>query len=156
MMNTYDENDEEELYNDFLQLSIQDSCQEAFLKSAASLGTATDENLRVLAAIEQGDVSLLRGVLRDPSTLGELDSRGWLPLHRAAAQPEPQVLETLLGWDPRGLEERTVSGGETPLTLAVRAGLEQNVRRLLEHGASPQRANARNETPLLLGCKNLD
>lgn len=57
------------------------------------------------------------------------------------------------------LEERTAAGGErtaavageSPLTLAVKAGLTHNVRMLLEHGASPHNANGRNETPLLLG-----
>jgi len=34
-MNTYEEFDEEELNNDIIQQSIQDSCQDAFLKSAA-------------------------------------------------------------------------------------------------------------------------
>lgn len=50
------------------------------------------------------------------------------------------------------LEERTAAAaGESPLTLAVKAGLTHNVRMLLEHGASPHNANGRNETPLLLG-----
>lgn len=48
------------------------------------------------------------------------------------------------------LEERTPAG-ESPLTLAVQAGLAENVRTLLELGASPHNANGRNETPLLLG-----
>lgn len=42
-------------------------------------------------------------------------------------------------------------GGESPLTLALKAGCAHNVRILLEHGASPHNANGRNETPLLLG-----
>lgn len=48
------------------------------------------------------------------------------------------------------LEEETADG-ETPLTLATQAGLVEIVRTLLEHGASPHRANGRNESPLLLG-----
>lgn len=50
-----------------------------------------------------------------------------------------------------GLEERTAVGGETPLTLAVKAVLVHNVRTLLEHGASPLNTNGSNESPLLLG-----
>lgn len=49
------------------------------------------------------------------------------------------------------LEERTVVGGETPLTLAVKAGLVQNVKSLLQYGASPHNTNSKNESPLLLG-----
>lgn len=49
------------------------------------------------------------------------------------------------------LEERTTIEGETPLTLAIKAGLEPNVTSLLEHGALPDTANSKDETPLVLG-----
>lgn len=49
------------------------------------------------------------------------------------------------------LEERTAVGGETALTLAVKAGRVQNVKSLLVHGASPHNTNSKNESPLLLG-----
>ncbi|XP_044050152.1 ankyrin repeat and SOCS box protein 15-like isoform X2 [Siniperca chuatsi] len=153
VMNTYE--GEEDTYDYIIQLSIQDSCQDAFLKSAASLAAATDENLRVLAAIEQGEVSVLREMLGHTFAFRESDSRGWLPLHRAASQPVLEVLETVLRLAAQGfsLEERTTVGGETPLTLAVKAGLVQNVKSLLEHGASPHNTNSKNESPLLLAVR---
>ncbi|XP_051238458.1 ankyrin repeat and SOCS box protein 15-like isoform X2 [Dicentrarchus labrax] len=85
----------------------------------------------------------------------ESDSHGWLPLHRAASQPVREVLETVLRLAAQGfsLEERTAVGGETPLTLAVKAGLVQNVKSLLEHGASPHNTNSKNESPLLLAVR---
>lgn len=42
-------------------------------------------------------------------------------------------------------------GVETELTLAVRNGRGDLVKRLLEGGASPLDANSRDESPLLLG-----
>lgn len=48
------------------------------------------------------------------------------------------------------LEEKTLDG-ETFLTLAVNAGLVENVKMLLNHGASPHTTNSQNESPLLLG-----
>lgn len=48
------------------------------------------------------------------------------------------------------LEEKTLEG-ETFLTLAVKAGLVENVKMLLDHGASPHTTNSKNESPLLLG-----
>ncbi|XP_019934171.2 ankyrin repeat and SOCS box protein 15 isoform X2 [Paralichthys olivaceus] len=153
MMNTSEEYGEEELNDYIVQLSIQDSCQDAFLKSAASLAAATDENLRVLAAIEQGEVSVLREMLRHTSAFSEPDCHGWLPLHRAASQPVLGVLETVLTSQVLSLEERTAVGGETPLTLAVKAGLVQNVKCLLEHGSSPHNTNNKNESPLLLAVR---
>ncbi|XP_029993489.1 ankyrin repeat and SOCS box protein 15-like [Sphaeramia orbicularis] len=155
-MNTYDEYGEEELNEYIIQLSIQESCQDAFLKSAASLAASTNENLRVLAAIEQGEVSVLRRMLRHTFAFRESDSHGWLPLHRAASQPVLEVLETVLTLAAQGLslEERTAVGGETALTLAVKAGLVQNVRSLLKHGANPHSTNSKNETPLLLAVRS--
>ncbi|XP_068595024.1 ankyrin repeat and SOCS box protein 15 [Brachionichthys hirsutus] len=50
------------------------------------------------------------------------------------------------------LEEKT-SGGETFLTLAVAAGLVENVKMLLDHGASPRSTNSQNESPLLLAVR---
>ncbi|XP_045894603.1 ankyrin repeat and SOCS box protein 15-like [Micropterus dolomieu] len=154
-MNTYEDYGEEEINDYIIQLNIQDSCQEAFLKSAASLAAVTDENLRVLAAIEQGKVTVLREMLRHTSAFRESDSHGWLPLHRAASQPVLEVLETVLRLAAQGLslEERTAVEGETPLTLAVKAGLVQNVKSLLEHGASPHNTNSKNESPLLLAVR---
>lgn len=48
--------------------------------------------------------------------------------------------------------------GESALILATQAGLVENVRILLEHGASPSRTNDKNESPLLLGkiCQIID
>ncbi|CAB1437387.1 unnamed protein product [Pleuronectes platessa] len=153
MINTYEDYGEEELNDYIVQLSIQNSCQDAFLKSAASLAAATEENLRVLAAIEQGEVSVLREMLSHTSAFSEPDCHGWLPLHRAASQPLLEVLETVLTSQGLSLEERTAVGGETPLTLAVKAGLVRNVKSLLEHRSSPHNTNNKNESPLLLAVR---
>nr|XP_020449148.1 ankyrin repeat and SOCS box protein 15-like [Monopterus albus] len=85
----------------------------------------------------------------------ESDSCGLLPLHRAASQPILEVLETVLTLAGQGLslEERAGVGGETPLTLAVKAGLVQNVKTLLKHGASPHNSNSKDESPLLLAVR---
>ncbi|XP_060933258.1 ankyrin repeat and SOCS box protein 15 [Limanda limanda] len=155
MINTYEDYGEEELNDYIVQLSIQNSCQDAFLKSAASLAAATEENLRVLAAIEQGEVSVLREMLSHTSAFSEPDCHGWLPLHRAASQPLLEVLETVLTLAAQGLslEERTAVGGETPLILAVKAGLVRNVKSLLEHRSLPHNTNHKNESPLLLAVR---
>lgn len=117
------------------------------------------------------------------SAFRESDSRGRLPLHAAAVQPQRdvlhvvlqgessvqlnavdvayletrQLLHTLLGvFVPASvsteltLEEQT-EDGDTSLTLAAEAGLVENVKMLLQHGASPHNTNSRNESPLLIG-----
>ncbi|XP_025327301.1 ankyrin repeat and SOCS box protein 15 isoform X7 [Canis lupus dingo] len=52
------------------------------------------------------------------------------------------------------LWEFKTSDGETPLTLAVKAGLVENVRTLLEKGVWPNTKNDKGETPLLIAVKN--
>lgn len=52
------------------------------------------------------------------------------------------------------LEEKT-EDGDTALILAAEAGLVDNVRMLLRHGASPHNTNSRNESPLLIGSDEL-
>lgn len=52
------------------------------------------------------------------------------------------------------MEEQT-GEGDTPLTLAVAAGLVDNVKILLGHGASPHNTNSRNESPLLIGTNTV-
>lgn len=49
------------------------------------------------------------------------------------------------------LWEFKTSDGETPLTLAIKAGLVENVRTLLEKGVWPNTKNDKRETPLLIG-----
>ncbi|XP_075995656.1 ankyrin repeat and SOCS box protein 15-like [Genypterus blacodes] len=154
-MDTSEDLSEDEVTDFIVQLSIHDSCQDRFLKSATSLDAVTDENLRVLAAIEQGDVWVLRQMLRHTFAFRKSDSRGWFPLHRAASQPVLEVLETILTLVAQGvsLEERTAVGGDTALTLAVKADLVKNAKSLLEHGASPHSTNSKKESPLLLAVR---
>lgn len=51
------------------------------------------------------------------------------------------------------MEEMTADG-DTALTLASQAGHVENVKVLLQHGASPHNTNSKNESPLLLGNNN--
>uniref|UniRef100_H3CYI2 Ankyrin repeat and SOCS box containing 15 n=1 Tax=Tetraodon nigroviridis TaxID=99883 RepID=H3CYI2_TETNG len=145
-----EEEGEEQLSDRVIQLSLHESCQESFL----SLAAGTDENLRVAAAVEQGEVLLLSQLLQQSGAFQQRDGRGWLPLHRAAVQPVPEVLRTVLrsATQRRSLEERTAAG-ESALTLALKAGRAHNVSALLEAGASPHAANGSNETPLAAAVK---
>ncbi|CAF87620.1 unnamed protein product, partial [Tetraodon nigroviridis] len=99
------------------------------------------------------DVCRLQQWAAHLSAFRERDSRGRLPLHVAALRPQTDVLRVVLqatASTDLTLEERT-GEGDTPLTLAAAAGLVDNVRILLGHGASPHNTNSRNESPLLIG-----
>lgn len=139
-----DENDD--LLDVAIQLSIQESS-----KDIASLGSV--EHQKILDAIFRGDLFALQELSDYPTAFTEVDSKGWYPIHRAAVQQSVQVLEMVLYGSYRlSLEEETTDG-ETPLILATQAGLVEIVRTLLEHGASPNRINTKNESPLLLAVR---
>uniref|UniRef100_A0A8C6SP20 Ankyrin repeat and SOCS box containing 15 n=1 Tax=Neogobius melanostomus TaxID=47308 RepID=A0A8C6SP20_9GOBI len=141
-MDTYDELSEDELNDYNIQLSIQNSCSEAFLQSSARYKSLFARHIL-------SEVWVLRQMLRHTFAFREMDGRGWLPLHRAAAQPLLEVLETVLT-----REFRTAVGGETPLTLAVKVGRVKNAKSLIKHGASPHNTNGKSETPLLLAVRS--
>uniref|UniRef100_A0A8C9YFG8 Ankyrin repeat and SOCS box containing 15b n=1 Tax=Sander lucioperca TaxID=283035 RepID=A0A8C9YFG8_SANLU len=103
-----------------------------------------------LCCFSTGDVYGLQELSGCVSAFRESDSRGRLPLHAAAVQPQQDVLYVVL--QDLTLEEPT-DDGDTSLTLAAEAGLVENVRMLLQHGASPHNTNSRNESPLLIAVR---
>ncbi|XP_028810894.1 ankyrin repeat and SOCS box protein 15b [Denticeps clupeoides] len=142
--------DEDQLVEYAIQMSIQDTWKIQEMKATDSITAA---NAEILTAIREGDAFALRGLFRISSAFKERDGRGWLPMHAASVQPLAQVLDTVLLASHELTMEETTSEGETPLLLAVQAGLVENVKVLLEHGASPHNTNSRNETPLLLAVR---
>lgn len=129
----------------------------------------------------KGDVRTLQGLSGFQSAFTKSNDQGHLPLHAAAMQARSDILMAVLQGEEAGtvcnkipllvihhsnnavsvaamapsdltLEEKTVDG-DTALVLAAEAGSADNVRILLEHGASPHNTNSRNESPLLIGRK---
>ncbi|XP_063053073.1 ankyrin repeat and SOCS box protein 15-like isoform X2 [Engraulis encrasicolus] len=153
-MDNFADMSEDELTDYVLQLSIQESCQDAFLSSKdSSNASSNNENVKLLAAIKTGDVSGVQEVQKSPSAFLEADGQGWLPLHWAAIQPIAKVLEAVLNTSCGPKLQKETNGGETCLTLAVEAELEENVRVLLEYGACPYITNSKNESALLLAVR---
>ncbi|XP_016371978.1 ankyrin repeat and SOCS box protein 15-like isoform X2 [Sinocyclocheilus rhinocerous] len=121
--------------------------------SLRTLETASDENLKILSAIDQDDVFALRKLQKYSAAYKERDSRGWLPMHRASVQSDVCLLDcVLLASHELSMEEMTADG-DTALTLACQAGHVESVKVLLQRGASPHNTNSRNETPLLLAVR---
>ncbi|XP_072566075.1 ankyrin repeat and SOCS box protein 15-like isoform X4 [Paramormyrops kingsleyae] len=150
-MSVTDEVDEDDVTQYVIQLSIQESYIPHCLRAMESSKTQSSENTKILLAIEQGEMFSLQELAQFQAAFEERHGRGWLPLHAAAVQPMADVLEMVMYGSCRlGLEEKTWDG-ETALTLAVQAGLLENVKVLLENGASPHSTNDRKESPLLLG-----
>uniref|UniRef100_A0A8C7MAT9 Ankyrin repeat and SOCS box containing 15b n=1 Tax=Oncorhynchus kisutch TaxID=8019 RepID=A0A8C7MAT9_ONCKI len=114
--------------------------------------TVSGDYLRIVTAIEQGDVCTLQE-LSGLQAFTERDSRGWLPLHRAAVQSQGEVLDQVLLASCDVTVDDVTADGDTALILAAQEGLLENVRTLLQHGASPHKTNSLNESPLLLAVR---
>uniref|UniRef100_A0A672JM67 Ankyrin repeat and SOCS box containing 15b n=1 Tax=Salarias fasciatus TaxID=181472 RepID=A0A672JM67_SALFA len=126
-----DDLDQEGINEELMEFAIRESFQDAYKLPC--------------------DVEALRELSGCVSALTESDSRGWMPLHAAAVQPQPEVLPVTASTDLT-LEEQT-QDGDTALILAVEAARVENVGLLLQHGASPHNTNSRNESPLLLAVR---
>uniref|UniRef100_A0A3B4AFE6 SOCS box domain-containing protein n=1 Tax=Periophthalmus magnuspinnatus TaxID=409849 RepID=A0A3B4AFE6_9GOBI len=113
-----EDTDDECLLDAQVQLLIQESCQAHHRTRPSS------------------DLVALQELCENPEAFSQVDSRGWYPLHWAAVQPVVEVLEMVLYASCRLTLEETTVEGETFLTSAVNAGLVDNVKMLLKHGAA--------------------
>ncbi|KAM7367081.1 hypothetical protein PAMP_015006 [Pampus punctatissimus] len=155
MDDTEQEGINEELIEFAIRESIQDSYKLPYSLQVNRKEPNSEDFMKIMAAIHKGDVYALQELSGCVSAFRETDIRGRLPLHVAAVQPQreilPVVLQVSLSMDLT-LEEQT-EDGDTALTLAAEAGLVENVRMLLQHGASPHNTNSRNESPLLIAVR---
>ncbi|XP_062299897.1 ankyrin repeat and SOCS box protein 15-like [Scomber scombrus] len=155
-----DDIEQEGINEELIEFAIRESIQDSY-KLPCSLQTNrkepnSEDFVKIIAAIQKGDVCALQALSGCVSAFRETDMRGLLPLHTAAVQPQQEILSVVLQAvsmsDDLTLEEQTEDGG-TALTLAAEAGLVQNVSMLLQHGASPHNTNSRNESPLLIAVR---
>ncbi|XP_074481872.1 ankyrin repeat and SOCS box protein 15b isoform X1 [Sebastes fasciatus] len=154
-----DDFDQEGINEEFIEFAIQESIQDAHKLSCLIQTNRKESNsddfMKIMVAIHNGDVSALQELSGCVSAFRQSDSRGRLPLHAAAVQPQLKTLDVVLQVLTSAdltLEEQT-EDGDTALTLAAEAGLVENVRMLLQHGASPHHTNSRNEYPLLIAVR---
>ncbi|KAM6202788.1 ankyrin repeat and SOCS box protein 15 [Rhynchocyon petersi] len=153
-MDVNDDSDEDHLTSYDFQISLQESIEasktEFYPERFVPL---SDQNRKLVKAIQQGHILELQDYVKYKYALDEADERGWFPLHEAVVQPIQQILEIVLDESYKTLWEFKTCDGETPLTLAVKAGLIENVRTLLEKGVSPDTKNDKGETPLLIAVR---
>nr|XP_043878566.1 ankyrin repeat and SOCS box protein 15b isoform X1 [Solea senegalensis] len=150
-----DDFEQEGINEELIEFAIRESMQDAY-KLPCSLHTNSEDFNKIMSAIQTGDVCALQELSACVSAFRESDSRARLPLHAAAVQPLREILHVVLQVVVTSTEltlEEQTEDGETPLTLAAEAGLVENVKMLLQHGASPHSTNSRNESPLLIAVR---
>ncbi|XP_047246116.1 ankyrin repeat and SOCS box protein 15b isoform X1 [Girardinichthys multiradiatus] len=154
-----DDLEQDGINEELIEFAILESIQDAYKLQCsvpAHRKQSNSENLRkIMTAIDKGDVAALQALSCCASAFRESDSRGWLPLHAAAVLPKTEmlhvVLQVMLSMDMT-LEKQT-KDGDTALTLAAEADQVENIKLLLQHGASPHNTNSRNESPLLIAVR---
>ncbi|KAF6718298.1 Ankyrin repeat and SOCS box protein 15 [Oryzias melastigma] len=151
--------EEEAINEELIRFAIRESIQDAYKLSCSVEKNRKEQNseefVRIIAAIHEGDADALQALSCCKSAFQEKDGSGWMPLHAAAVQPRPEMLHVVLQVLTAAdftLEEQTLDG-DTALTLAAEADRVENVKMLLQRGASPHNTNSRNESPLLLAVK---
>uniref|UniRef100_A0AAX7V875 SOCS box domain-containing protein n=1 Tax=Astatotilapia calliptera TaxID=8154 RepID=A0AAX7V875_ASTCA len=108
----------------------------------------------IFKAIKEGDENALNRLAAQPETLSRVDTRGWIPLHEAAAQQNKKVLEIIFSASPPGAAQCRTLKGETPLFLAVVHGLRENATFLLQNGSNPDLQNDEQDSPLVAALLN--
>uniref|UniRef100_A0A3Q3CJJ1 Ankyrin repeat and SOCS box containing 14b n=1 Tax=Haplochromis burtoni TaxID=8153 RepID=A0A3Q3CJJ1_HAPBU len=108
----------------------------------------------IFKAIKEGDENALNRLAAQPETLSRVDTRGWIPLHEAAAQQNKKVLEIIFSASPPGAAQCRTLKGETPLFLAVVHGLRENATLLLQNGSNPDLQNDEQDSPLVAALLN--
>ncbi|XP_006505269.1 ankyrin repeat and SOCS box protein 15 isoform X3 [Mus musculus] len=153
-MDINDDSNDDHLASYDIQLCIQESIEASqAIFHPKRLVQLSDQNRKLVEAIRQGRIFELQEYVQYKYALEEADEKGWFPLHEAVVQPIQQILETVLDASYKTLWEFKTCDGETPLTLAVKAGLVENVKTLLDKGVWPNTKNDKGETPLLIAIK---
>lgn len=98
--------------------------------------SSKDESPLMLASIK-GQLELCRQLIaRD----ADVNKPGWAPLHYAATNGQPQVVQLLL--DHYAYVDAESPNGSTPLMMAAKYGTSDAVKVLLDAGADPTLKNA--------------
>ncbi|XP_059184474.1 dynein axonemal heavy chain 12-like isoform X2 [Centropristis striata] len=157
-----EEDDDEDAATQFMiEQSLLESNKQKDTQRETMTTTTADRNSSgpqsedsIFTAIRQGNEKLLKDLsVRQRDKFSQTDSRGWTPLHEAAAQSNQSVLE--LTFKVSGsdcLESRTLRG-QTPLFLAVEEGLIENASFLLQQGAQPDSQDQDLDSPLVLAIR---
>ncbi|NXR01034.1 ASB3 protein, partial [Sagittarius serpentarius] len=106
-------------------------------------------------AAREGNVKMLRKLIKQGYSIDVPDNRGWVPIHEAAAHNSSECLRLLVHAAPSDdyINSKTFEG-MCALHLSARHGSLESVRVLLEDGADPNEVTTEATTPLFLAVEN--
>ncbi|XP_043910993.1 ankyrin repeat and SOCS box protein 3 [Protopterus annectens] len=103
--------------------------------------------------VREGNVKLLRRLIKQGRRVNVADNRGWMPIHEAASRNTVGCLKLLIQAAPsRSYINAKSFEGETPLFLAARNGALKSAEVLLKAGADPNES-ADEETALFVAVE---
>nr|KAF6428939.1 ankyrin repeat and SOCS box containing 3 [Molossus molossus] len=106
-------------------------------------------------AAREGNVKVLRKLLKKGRSVDVADNRGWMPIHEAAYHNSIECLRMLIHADSSENYIRTKTfEGFSALHFAARRGHWKIVQILLEAGADPNATTLEETTPLFLAVEN--
>nr|XP_044993283.1 ankyrin repeat and SOCS box protein 3 isoform X5 [Jaculus jaculus] len=118
---------------------------EAYSDTCSSVGLAARE----------GNVKVLRNLLKKGRSVDVADNRGWMPIHEASYHNSVECLQMLIHKDPSENYIKTKTfEGFCALHLAARQGHWKIAQILLEAGADPNERTLEETTPLFLAVEN--
>lgn len=110
------------------------------------------------AAARNNDVSMVEDLLSKGCSIEEFDSRGWTPLHIAAARGNLEVLRCLVAHPGNINIASEQMTKDTPLGLAAEYDKAEAIKIQAAAGATIDTRNSCNNTPLMVaaleGCSN--
>ncbi|NXH69454.1 ASB3 protein, partial [Hydrobates tethys] len=106
-------------------------------------------------AAREGNVKMLRKLIKQGYSIDVPDNRGWVPIHEAAAHNSNECLRLLVRAAPSDdyINSKTFEG-LCALHLSARHGSLESVRVLLEAGADPNEVTTEATTALFLAVEN--
>ncbi|XP_075392135.1 ankyrin repeat and SOCS box protein 3 isoform X2 [Tenrec ecaudatus] len=125
--------------------------REAYSNTCSAVGLATRE----------GNVKVLRKLLKKGHSVDVADNRGWMPIHEAAYHNSVKCLQLLIHADSSENYIKTKTfEGFSALHLAASQGHWKVIQILLKAGADPNTSTLEETTPLFLGanvnCQAMD
>ncbi|XP_023388639.1 ankyrin repeat and SOCS box protein 3 isoform X2 [Pteropus medius] len=106
-------------------------------------------------AAREGNVKILRKLLKKGCSIDVADNRGWMPIHEAAYHNSIECLRMLIRTDSSENYIKTKTfEGFCALHLAASQGHWKVVQILLEAGADPNATTLEETTPLFLAVEN--
>jgi ankyrin repeat protein/serine/threonine protein kinase len=94
---------------------------------------------------------MVEALLNAGAKVDLLDPHGRSALHRASAEPKPEVVRLLL--EHKAKPNLRAKDGSTPLIQAVTFGRHAVVQVLLNHSADPNLADSNENTPLMIAAE---